>query len=123
METFGGRVEAAVEDDRSFGEPRGQGFAVSCVMDEPAGLEVGKNVHNDSVPSHRVKSGELLPVSGLPRQHLRRFCTVQGEEDAVLRCQRKAVQRGVRRPSSAGSNCFGVVLVGSTWSWERRALR
>jgi hypothetical protein len=60
METVCRWVKAAVKDNRSFIELSGQGVAVSCVMDEPAGLEIRKNVHTDSVPRHEVKGEELL---------------------------------------------------------------
>jgi hypothetical protein len=69
METVSRWVKATVKDYRSFIELSGQGVAVSRVMDEPAGLEIRKNVHTDSVPRHEVKGEELLCVIDPLRPH------------------------------------------------------
>jgi hypothetical protein len=71
METVGGRIEAAVKDYRSVRKLSGQGIAVGRIMDEPAGLKIGKNVHTDSVPRHEAK-GEILFCVNDPLQQRRR---------------------------------------------------
>ena len=50
MQAVSSGVKAAVQNDGSRGQASGEGVTVSCVMNKASRLEVGENVHNDSVP-------------------------------------------------------------------------
>ena len=45
VEAVGGRIDAVVQGDRTGDQPVGQGEAVGAVMDQPAGVEIGQEVH------------------------------------------------------------------------------
>ena len=56
VQRIGRRIEADVQPDASRGQARGERIAISRVVDEPTGVEVGKQVHESPMLPRRAVS-------------------------------------------------------------------